>query len=407
MSTLSYQEAKDRAQHGSSEARRELAARTDLPPELLFFLAGDPDVSVRRRIAANSSTPLQADLVLAADADIDVRQDLALKVVRQPLDRQRRMVQQVLEVLARDRLPQVRRILAEALKDVVSAPPEVIRRLAHDAELAVASPVLEFSPVLTDDDLLEIISAPTVAGALSAISRRANVNERVSDAIITSNDIEAVAVLLGNPSAQIREETLDALVDRAPGVRAWHEPLVRRTALPSRAVRQLATFVADNLLAVLKQRSDLDPQTAAEIARVVQKRLEEQASRDPADDAVSMALHQARGLRASGNLTEIVVANALETGRLDFVVAALAVLTEIEVQDVDRILSSHSAKDVLALVWWARLSPELAIKVQLRLAHIPPDEVIRPILPGKYPIRNDEMALHLAAYVMGKAGGPE
>ena len=55
--------------------------------------------------------------------------------------------------------------------------PEIIKGLALDDELVVSGPVLEFSPVLTDDDLLEIIEKGPVKGGLGAIARRSRVNE--------------------------------------------------------------------------------------------------------------------------------------------------------------------------------------------------------------------------------------
>ena len=65
--TLSYAEAKELAGNEDIEVRRNLAARTDIKPEILYFLAEDPDPEVRRRIAANKATPGHADLLLAAD----------------------------------------------------------------------------------------------------------------------------------------------------------------------------------------------------------------------------------------------------------------------------------------------------------------------------------------------------
>jgi uncharacterized protein (DUF2336 family) len=64
------------------------------------------------------------------------------------------MAYEALDALARDQVIRVRRILSEALKDVADAPPEVIRRLASDVELVVSGPVLQYSPVLTEEDLL-------------------------------------------------------------------------------------------------------------------------------------------------------------------------------------------------------------------------------------------------------------
>src|SRR5258708_32057203 len=45
----------------------------------------------------------------------------------------------------------------------------------------------------------------------------------VSEVIGTSNDMAAITALLDNPSAQIREELLDRLVERAPAAIAWQD----------------------------------------------------------------------------------------------------------------------------------------------------------------------------------------
>ena len=55
-------------------------------------------------------------------------------------------------------------------------------------------------------------------------------------------------MLLANPSAQVREETLDLIVQRAPGRPRWHAPLVERPTLPARLAAKIAAFVADALL---------------------------------------------------------------------------------------------------------------------------------------------------------------
>jgi len=158
---LSYEEAREMARHANMNIRMELAVRSDVNPEILYFLSEDLAAEVHRLIAGNEVTPAQADLVLAKDTDQDVRGDLAAKIAKlapglraDEQDKVKRMTYEALEILARDQVTRVRQILFEALKDVANAPPEVIQQLARDAELVVVGPILQFSPVLTDDDLL-------------------------------------------------------------------------------------------------------------------------------------------------------------------------------------------------------------------------------------------------------------
>ena len=402
---IDYEESKRVAASGGAADRRALARQSRLRPELLYYLASDADPEVRAAVAANEATPLQADLILAHDRDETVRVDLARKIAQlapglssEQHERLREMTYEVLEILVRDQMPRVRQVIAETLKDVADAPPDVIRSLARDSAIVVAEPVLQFSPALTDEDLLEIIGNSPVPGALAAIARRARLPADVADAIGTSPDADAIAALLENPSAQIREETLDRIVERAPEVIAWHRPLVTRPLLPANAARKLARFVAGNLLTLLAERRDLDPITVKEVRTVVMRRLEtEQSSEEkPASgrSSSSRVIERARALHASGALDESAVVTALGNDRA-FARAALAVLGDLPLELVDRVLGAHSAKGVTALAWRCGLSMRAAVKIQVQLGQIQPPAVLQPRSDGHYPMNEDAMRWQL------------
>lgn len=424
---LSYDEAKELARHKDPEVRRVLAARPDLRPEILYYLAEDPNPDVRREIAANAATPVQADLRLAADADPSVRGGLAGKIARlapglsaDEQDRLRRMTYEALILLARDQITRVRQILAEALKDVANAPPDLIRALAHDSELEVSQPVLQFSPVLTDEDLLEIIQSAPLSGKLSAISRRSAVPADVVDAIARTEDIDAIAVLLANPSAQIREETLDMLLDRAPDHEEWHGPMVRRPQLSARAATRLARFVAESLLQGLQERSDIDPETKAAVAAVVRRRVEEAgsdmaefhrgANHEPitAEPGAESNFDIASRLLKGGKLDEPSIMAALTAGNDDFVTAALAVRAAVPLELAQKIISTRSSKGMTALAWRAGLSSAAAVMAQIRLAKIAPSDILHPKSGSQaFPLTAEEMNWQLEFFAtmasVGKA----
>ncbi len=404
---ITYEESKGLARRGDAAERKSLAARTDVKPEILYYLADDPEPKVRRQIAVNDAVPRRVDLKLARDADEDVRSGLAGKIARlapgltaDEQDTIGRMTHEALVILARDEAPRVRRILSEALKDVADAPPEVIGRLARDVELVVAGPVLEFSPVLTDEDLLEIIAGDPVHGSLAAISRRARVAGPVADAISDTGDAEAIAALLANPSTQIREETLDSIIERAVDVESWHLPLVKRPKLPARAALRLARFVARSLLETLTERKDLDPDTALAVAAEVRKRLDEEHAAERAADAVAKLegespLDAARRLLDEGKLDQAAVAQILETGDGDFVMAALAVLAGLPLKVIEKTVQTKSVKGLVAVAWKAGLPMRLAERLQGKLAKIPPRNVMLARGGTDYPLSDEELEWQL------------
>ncbi len=401
--SLTYEEARGLVRDEALDVRRDLAARSDVEPEILYFLAEDPAPEVRRQIAINKVTPVHADLLLASDDDQDVRGDLAGKIATlapglsaDEQDKVRQMTYQVLEVLARDQATRVRQILSDALKDVADAPPEVIRKLASDAELVVSRPVLQYSPVLTEDDLLEILEANPSSGNLAAVSQREIVPATLADVIIATYDEEAVALLLGNPSAQIREEMLDRIIDRAPDIEPWHEPLIHRPVLPGRAAAKLARFVAHNLLDKLKAREDLEPEVFEEVRQIVEKRLQEDPPERPEEEKTSAteALEKVTALKAEGKLDEAVVADALKSGEREISIAALAVLSGFKVAVVRAVITNRSAKGMVAIAWKASVTAKLAETLQQKLALVVPSEVLK--ANGlDYPLDEDAMEWQL------------
>ncbi len=399
---ITYEESKGLLEDPDPAVRARLAARSDVRPEVLYFLAGDDSADVRRQVAGNLRTPAQADMLLARDEDQDVRSDLVGKVARllpELNDRSQKEAQNfvvdTLEILARDQTIRVRRVLAETLKDMAVAPPSVIRSLAEDVEEVVACPVLQFSPLLNDQDLLDIIDSGSVSGKLEAISRRQSLAAPVADAIAATEDAPAIAALLSNESAQIREETLDKLVEQAPNVMAWHEPLVERSGLPTRAVRKLAGFVADTLVGRLQARADLDEATAGLVAEELRRRLE-RADDDPeSDDAIA---GKVAAMHAAGKLTEEALLEAVTLGERSFMRHALARLAGLSPQAVEKVLLAGSAKAQISLVWKSGLTMRFAAQLQMRMGGISPERALRPRQDGDFPLSEKEMGWQLSMF---------
>lgn len=416
---VTYEQARDLLDHPEAPVRQALAARTDLEPEILFYLARDPDAVVRRIVAANSAAPDKASLLLAADEDGDVRLDLADRVGRlvpglsqDEHDKAWRTVHQVLILLARDQLPRVRRALSEALKSVPNAPHDVVKTLALDPEAIVATPVLEFSPVLTDEDLKEVIRSSPMTAQLAAISRRINVGEEVSMAIVGAGNVDAITALLKNESAQIREETLDAIIDAAPRQIAWHEPLVHRRHLNAKAALRIAEFVAHSLVQTLAQRTDLDSETTANLGKLVLDKLrrdEERGGLSPDDpdfildpSALASAKRQVDVLAQRGRLKpEHIIKQLAADGPTSLVVAALGRMADLPTAAVADVVRTNSAKGMLAVAWAADFTAEEAAQLQMKVARVPPDAVIKPRAGGGFDATEAELEWQLDMFLDG------
>ncbi len=238
---------------------------------------------------------------------------------------------------------------------------------------------------------MEVIAAGCAGQALCAIANRTRVSEDVSDAVVATFDVPAVATLLANKKASVREATLDKVAKNAADVQSWHEPMVMRPELSIRAVRRVAGFVASSLLEKLAERNDLDRETT----RFLTKRLKDRIT-ESEGEVQEAERDQAQVLDQRTLLDEEALEQALLSGRHDFVIEALALRAKMDSELVRKIIASASAKSITALAWKANLSMRTAIQVQSRTAHIPPKKLLNARHGTDYPMSEAEMEKQLA-----------
>ena len=103
--------------------------------------------------------------------------------------------------------------VAKILSPLDRAPGGVVVKLAHD-EIEVARPLLEFSKVLSDDDLIDIVSS-TSEDHRVAIAGRDAVGERVGDAIVEHGGKDSMDRLVKNEAAELGTFALEKIVEQA------------------------------------------------------------------------------------------------------------------------------------------------------------------------------------------------
>lgn len=399
---LDYERSKALLKEGDDAERAEVAGHPEVRPEILYYLTEDPSPRVRKALARNQATPRQADLILSKDADDEVRVTLAEKIalLAPELDDNARdkvsdATRESLINLARDEAVRVRQVMAEALAHVAGAPPDIIRALARDLEIVVAGPVLEHSTVLSNDDLLDIIKNNPIPGALDRISQRQAVDGDVSAAIIASDDEGAIALLLQNDGAQIREESLDAVLDRAPDVERWHVPLACRPALPPKAANRIARFVAEHVIDMMIERQDFSAETLEQVRAIVKRRLDDgdfpetelpDVNASPAD-----VRKQVLDLAKTSKLTDSAIADAIDANNRPFVVAALAHRSGLDEKVVTTAFGAPSAKGLCALAWKAKTSASFAERLQIKIGRIAPKDVVKASSDGDYDMPSEDL----------------
>jgi uncharacterized protein (DUF2336 family) len=377
-------------------------------PDILYQLACDPSVTVRASLALNPALPDEVTAILKADTDIRVRTILSrrLAALTPALpDETRQQVQKdavaALTAMVAEAALRVRGSISEAVRDMPDGPREIILRLAHDPAIMVCEPVILFSPMLTQEDLVVLIASGPPPTTVQAVANRPRIGTAVSDAIVGSADPAAGCALLRNHTAQIREATLDALAAQSEEQTDWQEPLVRRPHLPVRAQRMLAEIVTGHLLDVLAARDDLDPKVGTMLRSALERSTQDRfdPSRDrpgSADLNTTTALTRAQALLQSGQLDDRAILDALRRNADLEASAMLAVKGGVTVPVIDRACGLRSAKAVVSLAWKAGFSAQTAVILQTMLARLAPGEVLRPGPDACFPLTEDEMRWQLA-----------
>jgi uncharacterized protein (DUF2336 family) len=129
-----------------------------------------------------------------------------------------------------DSEPLVRRVLAESIKLATDLPRDILLSLARDTA-AVAIPVLEHSPELSDLDLQPLVERGSPAHRF-AIAGRRRISAHLAAALSATSERPVLLRLLSNDGAALGEAMLHELLDRFADHPEIAEAIGRRRLLP-------------------------------------------------------------------------------------------------------------------------------------------------------------------------------
>lgn len=370
--------------------------------EILYYLAADENDDVRLAIAQNASTPLHTSPTMARDKNVDVRLALAhrLMALLPELSEEQHSqlyayAAQALGVLALDEVLKVRLALTSVLKDMACAPPQVVATLARDLERQVSEPILRYCAALPDQDLLEILSENSAEWVQEAIASRRQIGSQLAEKLSESRSVTVGKMLISNEGAEIADDTLTKIVERARETPEWHKPLCLRTHLPAFLMKEIVRFVDASLHKFILERTDFDTDTRVEIEDTVKRRMrflvDDKGQRIAPKDKVI-------ALNKEGKLDEAVMSDALALREYDFIQMGLALKAKLPLPTVKRMIETRSAKAVTALTWRAGLSMRYALDLQRELAKVPHGELIYPRNGTDFPLSSEEMDFQIGFF---------
>ncbi len=236
--------------------------------------------------------------------------------------------------------------LSRRLSPVHNAPPEVVRRLAHDENIAVAEPILTQSRRLSDDDLIEIANTKSQSHLL-AISARPSISTSVTDVLLQRGDRPVFHKLAENNGATFSETGFTKLVQHSEHDEELAAKVGLRLDVPLRLFRELllraTEAVRSRLLALAS------PESRDQIQRVLSVISEDEQHDAGFQNAQDYARAHAQvlALQAAGELNEAAIFEFAKKGRYADIVAALSIRCGAPLELIASLLQNERREAIL------------------------------------------------------------
>jgi uncharacterized protein (DUF2336 family) len=298
------------------------------------------------KLMANPSGEMRAETTAKIAAQFDAQ---ALS------PSERRIAEDIFRTLVRDTEVLVREALATHLKSTQDLPHDVALALARDVE-TVALPMLKFSEVLRDEDLIEILRGQEPAKQV-AIARRPGVSEPVSDALIDTGNEKAVARLVANEGAKLTERALGRVMTEYEESEAVYDSLARRPNMPASISAQLVEKLTERLQDFLLSKHDVSPDIASNLILQARERatmsLVDFGSTDTElDNLVEQLLRK-------DQLTSSLLLRSICMGDINFFERAVARLADLPLQNARILIHDQGALGLESIYMKADLPKRL------------------------------------------------
>jgi uncharacterized protein (DUF2336 family) len=278
----------------------------------------------------------------------------------------RQAAEGALLMLLDDPSPLVRRAMAEVFARSHEAPAAIVQALALD-QPSVALPILEYSPLLIDADLVDIVATGD-GETQCAIARRFSLPASVCAAIAEVGTAAAALELIENAHAELPSFSWDRIVERHGHLAAIRESMLMLEDLPAATRVALVAKLSDTLAQFVVARNWLSADRAERVAgEALDRSTVNIAAASRGDDMGGLIAH----LRATSQLTAGLILRALLSGNLDLFEAALTELSGLPRSRVSSLLFDRREVSLVALLRRAGLpeSTFAAFRVALEVVH--------------------------------------
>ena len=252
----------------------------------------------------------------------------------------------ILTALAVDIETKARIKLSQQLAKVSYAPANVIKSLAFDDEIAVAEPVLRWSEVLNDADLVSTASTKS-QDHLQAISQRRTLSESVTDILVERGNHRVVRSTAKNPGARFSDRGFGKLVVRARADEALQLHVGTRHDIPRHHFLKLLETASAAVRAKITAEFPRAADTVSEVVAAVATDINTEV-RDTSEEH-SRARVRVKRLCMTGQFGEAEVHAFARADNFERTAVALSVFGQFPIDLVERALLDESFDTVLVL----------------------------------------------------------
>ena len=298
---------------------------------------------------------------LVANPSGDLRAETAAKVAEAfsqgaLSDSERALAEQIFRVMVQDAEVKVRESLSSHLKTSVNLPHDIALKMAKDVE-QVSLPVLEFSKVLSDADLVEIVRSSS-AEKQTAVAKRAEVSGEVANALIDHGKSSGVvAALAANKGAALGDAEVSKILDKHGSDVMVTNSLVTRPNLPLALSERIVTIVSQSLRNYLVERHDMSDEMAADMVLSARERATIMLL--PAGAKSADVIEFAQQLHSAGRLSPTLLLRSLCSGDIAFFEAAMSVLSGVPIINARLLIHDQGVLGMQSIYQYAHLPLDL------------------------------------------------
>jgi uncharacterized protein (DUF2336 family) len=236
----------------------------------------------------------------------------------------------LISVISEDVSELVRRSLAITLRNSPFLPKPVLSRLLEDID-SIAVPLITHSPLLTDEDLMQVLKSG-MAGKVRAVAARKNLSNRIILSLIDTGDCVSARQIAANDSLTLTDEAAEAMIETYREDDFIRQAMLNRASMPMPVVEKLVATSAEDIAKRLQGRANLSEKESQLIGRETHERTLVQLTNDHFSEKTLQNL--VFSLKENGRLTPELTLRAMGLGKVSLVHYCLASLAELSVRKV-------------------------------------------------------------------------